>query len=272
MVCLILLVSGCGIIEKRILYSPKSSSEFWDYPTACETNGLDFQDVFFCSEDGVRLHGWFVAPTETAPQHCILFSHGRTGNISSFKTQLLEFVRTHQVAVFAYDYRGYGKSQGRPSEDGLYLDADAASDWLCDRVDLQPSEIIVMGRSLGAAVAIDLASKDGAKALIVESGFTSLADVVRRHSRGLLSGKRLKAKYDSHDKIGCYQGPILISHGIDDRLIPFHHGVKLAEAATSKTTYFVQVAGGHKPQPSPEYDQQLSDFFNHLTDNGCVFR
>lgn len=227
-------------------------------------HGLEFQDVYFCSEDGVRLHGWFVVPAETEPQHCVLFSHGRAGNISSLKAPLLEFARTHQVAVFAYDYRGYGKSQGKPSEDGLYRDAVAASNWLCERMDLKPSEIVVMGRSLGAAVAIDLVSKDGAKALIVECGFTSFADIVQYHSRGLLSGKRCEAKYDSKSKIGSYQGPIWISHGIDDRLIPFSQGVQLAEAATSEATHFVQIAGGHESQSTPEYDHQLDDFFESL--------
>ena len=272
LVCLVLLIAGCGAIEKRILYRPKPSCKLWDTPAACETNGLEFQDVFFCSEDGVRLHGWYVAPAETAPQHYVLFSHGRSGNISSFKTQLLEFVRAHQVAVFAYDYRGYGKSQGKPSEPGLYLDADAASNWLCEHAGLAPSEIIIMGRSLGAAVAIDLASKEGAKALIVESGFTSLADVVEHHSRGLLSGKRLESKYDSLSKIRCFQSPILISHGIDDKLIPFCQGVRLAEATTSETTNFVKVAGGHKPQPSPKYAQQLEAFFNCLTTDDSITR
>ena len=159
LICLVLLITGCGVIEKRILYRPKSSCKFWDSPATCETRGLELNDVFFHTEDGVRLHGWYVAPTETPAKHYVLFSHGRTGNISSFKTQLLKFARTHQVAVFAYDYRGYGKSEGKPSENGLYLDADAASDWLCEHVNLEPSEIIVMGRSLGAAVAIELARK-----------------------------------------------------------------------------------------------------------------
>ena len=267
---LVLLIAGCGIIEKRILYSPKSSCQFWDSPIACETSGLEFQDVFFCSDDGIQLHGWFVAPAETKPRHCVLFSHGRTGNISSFKTQLLDFARTHQVAVFAYDYRGFGKSQGEPSEAGLYLDADAASNWLCNHSNLEPTEIVVMGRSLGAAVAIDLVNKDGAKALIVESGFTSFADIVQHHSRGLLSGKRCESKYDSESKIGSYQGPILISHGVDDKLIPCYQGVKLAEAATSKTTQFVKVAGGHKPQPNPKYQQQLNDFFSYLSSRDCT--
>ena len=265
LICLVLLISGCGIIEKRILYRPKSSCRFWDSPVACETNGLEIKDVFFCSEDGKRLHGWYVMPTETAPQHYILFSHGRSGNITSFKTQLLEFVRAHQVAVFVYDYRGYGKSQGRPSECGLYLDADAASNWLCEHENLTPSEIIVMGRSLGAAVAIDLAKRNGAKALIIESGFTSFADIVQHHSRGLLSGKCLESKFDSSQKIGSYQGPIWISHGTEDKLIPYCHGVHLAAAATSETVHFVQVVGGHKQPTTPEYEQQLDEFFDYLT-------
>ena len=255
-----------------MLYAPQSSCRFWDCPKARELSGLEFQDVSFCSEDGVRLHGWFVAPAETTPKHFVLFSHGRKGNISSFKPQLLEFVRTHQVAVFAYDYRGYGKSQGKPSEEGLYLDADAASNWLCEHQNLDPAEIIVMGRSLGAAVAIDRVSKDGAKALVVESGFTSFPDIVKYHSRGLLSGKRSKSKYDSRSKIGCYQGPIWISHGIDDRMIPFCQGVQLAEATTSEEINFVPVAGGHKAQMTPEYDQQLGGFFDRLAIGNPVTR
>ena len=272
LVCIILLTTGCGIIEKRILYRPKSSCRFWDYPATCETNGLDFQELFFYTEDGVRLSGWYVAPTDTPPQNYVLFSHGRSGNISSFKSQLLEFVRTHQVAVFAYDYRGYGKSQGQPSEAGLYLDADAASDWLCKHANLQPSDIVVMGRSLGAAVAIELACKDGAKALVVESGFTSFADIVQYHSRGLLTCKCCESKYDSQNKIGSYQGSIWISHGIDDKLVPYCQGVRLAEAATSQSTHFVQVAGGHKSQQSPEYDRQLSAFFHGLSDCDTIDR
>ena len=244
--------------------SPQVKLPFLGLPSRVRNKRTRTSERFLCTEDGVRLHGWYVAPTETAPQHCVLFSHGRSGNISSFKTQLLKFSRTHQVAVFAYDYRGYGKSQGKPSENGLYLDADAASDWLCEHKNLEPAEIIVMGRSLGAAVAIELARKDGAKALIVESGFTSFPDVVQYHSHGLLSGKCSESKYDSRSKIGSYLGPIWISHGVDDKLVPCHQGLQLAEAATSQDTHFVRVAGGHKSKPSLEYDQQLSAFFDSL--------
>ena len=180
------------------------------------------------------------------------------------KNSCFKFVRTHQIAVFAYDYRGYGKSQGEPSEQGLYLDADAASDWLCNRGNLQPSEIIVMGRSLGGAVAVDLASRNGANALVVESSFTSFPDIFREKTCGLLSGKRLKAKFDSRSKIGCYQGPILISHGVKDRLIPFHHGVELAEATTSDKAEFIKLPGGHRTPRSCKYEKQLEGFLSSL--------
>ncbi len=271
---------GFQPIEKRVLFKPQPMSRNWDQPLVSELTGLIFEDVSFVSLDGTKLHGWFIEPateveanpnlvvhskTEPSPQNVILFTHGRGSNVSQHKAKLLEFVRRNQVSIFAFDYRGYGKSDGTPSEAGLYQDTEAARDWLAKRKNIPPQEVILMGRSLGAAMAIDLAARDCAKALIVEAGFTSVADVLRYHSRKLLTGRRLNFEFNSREKIGSYTGPVLISHGKDDKAIPFVHGKQLAEAAKSASSVkFVELEGGHLTPPSEEYKTTLSQFLEQL--------
>lgn len=257
--------SGCGALEHRIVFNPHSASKYWCQPHSDELAGLCFEDVRFASQDGTRLHGWFVQPADQPPQNVVLFAHGRSGNVSEFKDRLLEFVRRHDVAVLLFDYRGYGKSEGVPSEAGLYADGVAARDWLSQRTGFPPSEIVIMGRSLGVAVAVDVATRDGAKALIVENGFTSAADVLRHHSRNLLTGKRLHVCFDSENKIGKFTGPVFVSHGQRDKAIPYSQGVRLANLAKSATRIqFVKNPGGHLTPPTAEYELTLSEFFKSL--------
>lgn len=257
--------SGCRVVEHKILYAPDSASKFWDQPHSNELAGLCFEDVCFTSLDGTKLHGWFVKPDGVEPDNVILFAHGRTSNVSGHKMRLFEFVRRYQVAVMLFDYRGYGKSEGRPSECGLYADMTAARNWLTQKTGSDPSEIILMGRSLGAAVAVDLASREGAKALIVENGFTSVADVVKHHTREILKGEHLQARYDSASKIGKYSGPVFVSHGENDKAIPFFQGVRLAKLATSASqVHFVKLQGGHLTGPTSDYETTLDQFLKSL--------
>lgn len=260
-----LSATGCSVVEHRILYDPYSATKSWNQPAEYELVGVDFEEANFLSQDGTRLHGWFVRPDDRTPKNVILFSHGRRGNVSGFNERLFDFVRRHQVAIMLFDYRGYGKSEGRPSEFGLYADATAARNWLATRTGCSPSDIILMGRSLGAAVAIDLASRDGAKALIVENGFTSTAAVLRHHTRNLLKGNRLKAVFDSENKIGRFSGPVFVSHGENDKAIPYSHGVRLANRAVSATrVQFLSHEGGHLTAPDEEYEASLGEFLRSL--------
>ena len=261
----LVLATGCRSVEQRIIYGPDRFTQAWDHPHPSELEGLDFEDAHFNSLDGTRLHGWFIQPDKRAPENVILFAHGRSCNVTTFKTQLFDFVKRHQVAILVFDYRGFGKSEGDPSETGLYNDVTAAREWLARRTGIKPSEVILMGRSLGAAVAIDVASRRGAKALIIESGFTSLSDVLRHHTRSLLKGRRLQARFDSERKIGNYAGPVFISHGKFDKVIPESHGLRLAEAATSASSVqFVEVEGGHLTPPSESYQETLDQFLRSL--------
>jgi pimeloyl-ACP methyl ester carboxylesterase len=257
--------SGCRALEHRILYAPAAAAKRWVQPQSAELTDLCFEDVYFSSLDGTKLHGWYVKPVGMEPANVILFAHGRTGNISGQKDRLFEFVRRHGVAVMVFDYRGYGKSEGRPSETGLYDDITAARNWLSESTGASPSEIILMGRSLGSAVAIDLASRDGAKALIVENGFTSVADVLEHHTHHVLKGGHLENRFDSASKIGKFSGPVFISHGQRDKAIPFSQGVRLAGLATSASrVHFVKLEGGHLTKPTTDYETTLDEFLKSL--------
>ena len=258
-------LTGCGVVERKILYAPKPFPKSVQLPCD-EMQGVHIEDASIESSDGMRLHGWYVAPTSTVPKQVVLFCHGRSGNITTFDSELVEFVRRHGVAVLAYDYRGYGKSEGKPGEEsGIYRDARAARSWLVERTGSPVEDIVLMGRSLGAAVAIELAASDGAKALVVECGFTSFPDVVQHHTRNVLTGKRFKSKYNSIAKIARYSGPVFVSHGNDDKLIPFEHGVRLADSATqAERVEFVEVIGGHDMPASEPYKEMLSGFLATL--------
>jgi pimeloyl-ACP methyl ester carboxylesterase len=264
---LLLATTGCKALEQKILYNPAPYPKKWTQPTSCETRGLCFEEAHFVSCDGMKLHGWFVQPACTQPSNVLLFSHGRSGNVSTMKSHLFKFVRRHQVAVLIFDYRGFGKSEGRrPDETGLYRDATAARDWLAQRTGVERSEVILMGRSLGVSVAVDVAARDGAKALILENGFTSLPDIVRHHTHDLMSGRRVfDACFNSKCKLAQFTGPVFISHGKKDRAIPFSIGVQLAESATAASRVeFHANEGGHRSLPTDAYRQSLDDFLKSL--------
>lgn len=257
--------SGCQLIEQRLVYGSKGKLQILvKSPSPDELDGLNFQNVFFDASDGTRLNGWLIEP-ETGAEHHILFAHGRSSNVAKLKQPLLEFVRRHQVSVFVFDYRGFGKSQGRPNEQALYQDAADAKAWFSTATQTAGNDIIVMGRSLGAAVAIDLAAHQNVKGLIVECGFTSVKDVVRHHVNSDSLNRFVHTEYNSIEKIGNCSAPIFICHGTQDKIIPFGHGLQLTEvAAAAGDVQFYQFEGGHKMLPNESYSAAIQDFLDYL--------
>jgi fermentation-respiration switch protein FrsA (DUF1100 family) len=163
-----------------------------------------------------------------------------------------------------FDYRGYGRSEGAPDEEGILLDARAARRWLAARANTTEEQIVVMGRSLGGAVAVDLAARDGARGLILESTFTSLPDVAVDHYPFVPAGLVMRNRFDSLSTIARYHGPIVQSHGTADRTVPFHLGRQLFEAANEPKLFFEIEGGDHNdPQPRAWYDA-LSRFVESL--------
>ncbi len=214
---------------------------------------LDFDDVAIVVGDGAQVHGWYFAP-DSAASKVFLFCHGNAGNISH-RMETIEYLLGLGAGILIFDYRSYGKSTGDLSEEGVYADSRACYDWLVSEKGFRADDIIIFGRSLGGAVAIDLASKVTCGALIVESSFTSAAAMARRIFPIMPTGLLIRYKFDSINKIETVKCPILITHSPDDDLIPFYMGEKLYQRA-GEPRQLVELSGGHNDRGyllSPDY-------------------
>ncbi len=244
-------------LERSLVFVPNP------YPEGnWQPDGLTFEDAWFNAPDGTRLHGWYVP--HPSPQAIILYCHGNGGNVAMWSDVLRILHDRVGVSVLGFDYRGYGRSEGTPGEDGILSDARAARAWLGRRAGVPEDQIVLMGRSLGGAVAIDLAATDGARGLVVESTFTSLPDAARAVLPGVPVRSLMQARFDSRAKIGNYHGPLLHSHGTGDRLIPFAMGRQLFDAANEPKQFLPLPDRDHNdPQPDTYY-LTLSQFLARL--------
>ena len=223
--------------------------------------GLDYEDVYYETADEVVINGWFI-PAPGA-RHTLLFLHGNAGNVS-YRLDLLKRFHTLGLSVFIIDYRGYGQSQGTPSEAGTYSDALGAWRYLTEVRGVAEHEIIVLGRSLGGAVAVWLAVRHTPAALILESTFTSIAAMGEHYYARLPLAPLLRIHYASIDRIGDIRCPILIAHSPDDRIVPFAEGRKLFAAAPTPKR-FLELQGGHNDGfivTGERYDRVIREFIN----------
>ena len=243
--------------ENLLIYFPSR------YPDGdWQPRGFPHEDAWFEASDGIQLHGWY-APHEH-PRAVVLFCHGNGGNVAYWADHLYNLHSRAGVSVLLFDYRGYGRSQGSPSEAGLLLDARAARKWLAQRAGVSEREIVVMGRSLGGAVAVDLAAQDGARALVLESTFTSLPDVGAYHYPWLPVRLLMHTRFDSRAKIGYYHGPLLQSHGTGDTIVPYEIGRRLFDAANEPKRFVTIPEGDHNDLPNRECYQTLTEFLDGL--------
>lgn len=206
--------------------------------------GLPYEDVFFPASDGVRLHGWYVPGEPGRP--VVLFCHGNAGNISHRVHNLRLFRERLGASVFIFDYRGYGLSEGRASEEGTYADARGALAWLRSK-GWTPERAVYFGRSLGGAVAAQLALESPPAALVLESPFPSVAAMGRRHYPGLhlLLGWTVRARYDTLEKIGRVRAPLLVFQGERDTIVPTDMARRVFEAAGGPKTFHLIPGAGH---------------------------
>lgn len=190
--------------------------------------GLAFEEVQIKTSDGLALHAWHVPAVSS--RATLLFFHGNAGNISHRLDSILIF---HELglSVLILDYRGYGRSQGNPSEEGTRRDARAAWRHLVEDRGLAPGEIVVFGRSLGAAVAAELARGRKPAAVILESAFTSVPDIAQEAYWFLPARWLSRFEYATAEYVAEIPAPVLVIHSEDDEIIPFHHGRTVFEAA-----------------------------------------
>ena len=224
-----------NLIDRYFIFHPDSDL----YADPAEM-GLDFEEVRFTAADGVTLHGWFVPGSDGAT---LVLLHGNAGNISGRLRRLADLHRRLGMNVLIFDYRGYGLSEGRPSEKGTYLDAEAALDYLGSRGDVDQDRIALFGHSLGTAIAVETAVRRDVYALLLESPFTSIR-AMARHNYPFFPGigAILRRKYDSLSKIEDIRAPLMVLHGDRDDTVPIRMGRELYEAA-AEPKRFHPIAG-----------------------------
>jgi len=203
--------------------------------------GLDYRDIALMTKDGVEINAWHV-PAERS-RGVLLFCHGNAGNISH-RLDSIRIFHNLGLDVFIFDYRGYGKSRGIPDEEGTYLDAEAAWDYLVDDLGVNPEKILFFGRSLGSAVAVETVLRKRAGALIIESGFTSVPDLGKKYFPYLPVRLLSRFHYASIDKVGKIEIPKLFIHSPDDEIVPYVQGMRLFEKSHGPKE-FLPISGGH---------------------------
>lgn len=223
--------------QGSIVFVP--SRQLWRTPADA---GLPYEEIFLRAADGVRLHGWWV-PSPDERRGTVLFLHGNAGNISD-RIDTLEMLHGWGFDSLIVDYRGYGKSEGRPSEKGTYRDADAAWRFLIDEKEVNPAEVILFGRSLGAAVAAYLASRVQPGGVVLESGFSSLPDLAATFYRHFPVRLLARSRYPTIERVGRIRAPVLVAHSAEDDLIPFSHAERIF-AAAQEPKFFLEMVGTH---------------------------
>jgi fermentation-respiration switch protein FrsA (DUF1100 family) len=226
-----------------------------------QPKSFHYEDVYFTSADGTKLRGWFI-PYQN-PRYAILYCHGNGEDISLVGEWAAELGERLQATVFIFDYRGYGHSEGRPNEAGCIADGNAAQHWLAEKAGIKPNNIVLMGRSLGSAVAVALAAENGARALVIENAFPTMPDVAAIHYPWLPVHWIMSNRYDNLSRIQKYHGPLLQSHGARDELIPISLARRLYDAAPSQPKQWLEFAGlGHNSAAPRGYYDSLAAFLD----------
>ncbi|MFV2072764.1 MAG: alpha/beta hydrolase [Thermoanaerobaculales bacterium] len=235
-------------LESSMIYYPTVWPDgFWDVEAVARGSGSVIEDCYFSAEDGPRLNAWWcrLSPAEDRGDESmvLLFFHGNAGNLSH-RAELVLRLAALPAEVLIVDYRGYGRSEGRPSEAGLYRDARAAWRYLVEERGLSEDRIVIFGKSLGGAVAVDLATRVKAAGLIVESSFTSVPDMAGRHFP-FVPRFLIRTRMDSLTKIGTIDSPKLFIHSRSDEIVPYALGRRLFEAAPEPKRFYEVVGAGH---------------------------
>lgn len=245
-----------------LLYAQQPSMIFFPTRELVSTPkevGLSYEDVYLASSNGRRIHGWFVPGRKDG--HALLFFHGNGGNISYRNDSILIFHRLG-LSVLVIDYQGYGNSEGSPGEDAMYADGRAAFRYLQDTRGYKAKNIVIFGRSLGGAVAARIGAENQPGAVILESTFSSAADMAARLFPRLSKLIVMRYRFNTEQQVQKIHSPLLMLHSRSDEIIPFELGEKVY-AAANKPKLFVEMAGDHNNGfllSQPGYQDMLGKF------------
>jgi len=262
---IIVILVGIGLLNIW-MYLQQPGMIFFPYSKVTETPdtwGMDYEEVSLRTPDGPLLHGWYI-PYPNADR-TLLFFHGNAGNIAHRGDSVAIFHRLG-LNMLIFDYRGYGKSEGRPDEQGLYQDARTAWSYLIKDKGLRSEEIILFGRSMGGSVASKLAREVQPGALIIESTFSSARSMADEIFPILSRIVFLRFRFNTEANIKQVYSPVLVLHSPNDEIIPFRQGQEVFRAANEPKSFF-EMTGDHNYgfiRSQPAYEQALGAFIDGL--------
>jgi fermentation-respiration switch protein FrsA (DUF1100 family) len=220
---------------RRYVFFPER--ELWVWP---EDYGLKYKEVWFRASDGISLYGWWIP----GGRNTLLFAHGNGGNISD-RVDIAAKFHAEGFSVFLFDYRGYGKSKGEPTEKGTYKDAEGALQYVQGNLGIPTSRIVSVGESMGGAIVVELSTRHTFRAVVLISCSTSLFEVRSHLSPGHPMNEKFVGIYDSSKKISKVHSPMMIVHGDMDELVPFKQGKELFQKANSPKIFYRVRKAGH---------------------------
>jgi uncharacterized protein len=244
-------------IENRIVFPAQTAKDYWQLPEHPE-----IVDVTFSSEDGNTIHGWFLPCPGSSD--ALILCHGNGGNLSYRSGSLVRLRHYLNCSVLIFDYPGYGKSSGRPSEQGCYDSAEAAWKWLTETKGFVEDRILIFGDSLGGGVGTELARKHPYRALILVKTFTSLPAIGKKRFPWLPVSWLMRNRFDNFSKIKECHHPIFIASASNDHVVPYEHGPELFEAANDPK-YFLRLEGqDHNEHLPEEFYTRLKEFLKEV--------
>ncbi len=270
-VAYVLIVCGMHWLNRHLVFHPQAELE----ATPAAAN-LPYEDVWLTAADGVKLHAWYIPAdagpagegaraADDPPRAVVLFCHGNAGNISH-RLPTMTLHHGFGADVFIFDYRGYGRSEGRPDEEGTYRDAEAAFDWLIRGRGVPAGRIVVHGRSLGGAVAAHLATTRKPGGLIVEASFSDITDLGAEMFWWLPVRWLSRVGYKTAEYLEGVECPVMVIHSREDDMIPFHHGERNF-AAANEPKRFLPIRGPHNGGfllSSETYDPAVAGFLRDV--------
>ena len=231
---------------------------------------LDYENVYFPASDNTKLHGWLVPSSNPEVNTTLLWFHGNAGNISHRLDNLALLHRYLDISIFIFDYREFGLSDGQISKAGTYLDARGAWNYLIEERGTNPSDILLFGRSLGTALAVELASSESCLGVVLEAAFTSSHDMLKRYLYGTIPPELLQSSYDNLARIPQIRAPLLFIHGEFDEAIPVEMAQRLYQAAGAVKRFYVVPGSYHNDTyvvGGSEYFRQWREFLDECLEN-----
>lgn len=248
-------------LERPFVFRPTKASKDWQSPPAV----INAQDVTLQISAKVTIHAWWCPPDGWTPEDgALLYCHGNAGNLSHRGEQIHDWQKEFGVAVMIFDYPGFGRSTGKPTEKGCYSSAEASWTWVVETQKVKPEDVIILGGSLGGGAAIELAQARPFRALVVMSSFTSVPDVAAKRYPWLPVRRLMRNRFESQRKIVNCHGPIFITHGTSDRVIPFEMGRKLYETAQEPKQFYPLNGHDHCDPAGVDFYDELKRFMESV--------